>query len=208
MATDESAPRSKGQRTAARILDEAEALFARRGYEGTTLRQIAGAAGIREPGLYNHFGSKRELYEAVLHRALQPLVDELAARLATATDLRDYTDLPGVLVDLLLAHPHMAALFQQALQEQPGADGESRIDAWLERLFQQGLESLGRLGPKGPARRESMAINVIAVFNIVTGYFLSRRAFKTLAGGELTDEDNIARQKRLLHKVIRAMLIS
>ena len=54
----------------------------------------------------------------------------------------------------------------------------------------------------------SLAINVIAIFNITTGYFLSQRAYETLAEGELTDPENIARQKSLLHKVIRAMLIS
>jgi AcrR family transcriptional regulator len=199
---------SKGQRTANRILDEAEALFARQGYAGTTLRQIAGAAGIREPGLYNHFGNKRALYDAVLHRALQPMVDGLAGRLATATDLRDYTDLPGVMTQLLLDNPQMAALLQQALQGETDTAGTHTLNKWLHHLFQQGIESTVRLGPEGPANRETMAINVIAMVNIVVGYFLSQRAFETLAGGRLTDQDNIARQKRLLHKVIRAMLIS
>ena len=46
------------------------------------------------------------------------------------------------------------------------------------------------------------------MFNLTTGYFLSQRALASLAGGDVTDPDNIARQKRLLHKVIRAMLIN
>jgi hypothetical protein len=37
---------------------------------------------------------------------------------------------------------------------------------------------------------------------------LSQRAFSSLAQGELLDPENIARQKRLLHKVVRAMLIN
>ena len=49
---------------------------------------------------------------------------------------------------------------------------------------------------------------MIALFNITTGYFLSQRAFASLAEGDLLAAQNIARQKRLLHKVIRAMLIS
>ena len=45
-------------------------------------------------------------------------------------------------------------------------------------------------------------------FNVTAGYFLSQRAFDSMAGGDLKSPENIARQKRLLHKVIRAMLIS
>ena len=56
--------------------------------------------------------------------------------------------------------------------------------------------------------RATLAINVIAMFNLTTGYFLSQRAFDSLSEGELIDPENIARQKRLLHKVTRAMLVS
>ena len=62
-------PRTKGERTAQRILDVAENLFAQQGYEGTSLRQIAQGAALTEPALYNHFSGKQALYEAVLHRA-------------------------------------------------------------------------------------------------------------------------------------------
>jgi hypothetical protein len=52
----------------------------------------------------------------------------------------------------------------------------------------------------------ALAIKLIAMFNLTTGYFLSQRAFTSLAQGDLLDPDNIARQKRLLHGVIRTML--
>ena len=60
---------TKGERTATRIMDVAEELFATHGYEGTSLRQIAQGAGLQEPGLYNHFSSKQGLYEAVMATA-------------------------------------------------------------------------------------------------------------------------------------------
>ena len=66
---------TKGERTAARILDAAEAVFAERGFEAASLREIARRAGLQQPGLYNHFASKRELYAAVLDRALTPMAE-------------------------------------------------------------------------------------------------------------------------------------
>ena len=204
---------TKGERTALRIMDVAEDLFATRGYDGTSLRQIADGAGIKEPGLYNHFAGKQALYEAVLHRALNPMAEALAQHIEGVSGLRDYTDLPSIMTDLLLAHPQMAALFQQAMQGDSTSIGNQLVGDWLEKLFSQGMRSLEEIGAPGVGApgdqdRATLAINLIAMFNLTTGYFLSQRAFASLAEGELQDPDNIARQKRLLHKVIRAMLIN
>ena len=75
--------RHGGERTAERILDAAEELFAERGYNGTTLRDVATRVGVRPPSLYNHFASKDALYAAVLERGIGPLI-ELLARSAAA----------------------------------------------------------------------------------------------------------------------------
>ncbi len=208
---DDTPRQTKGERTTGRILDVAEDLFATRGFEGTSLRRIAEGVGIREPGLYNHFSSKQALYEAVLFRALDPMREVLEHHVNNASQLHDVTDLPAVMTDLLLAHPQMAALFQQALQGDADSVGNQLVNGWLEQLFGQGMRSLEKvsaLGSGSEQDRATLAINIIAMFNLVTGYFLSQRAFSNLVGGDLQHPDNIARQKKLLHKVIRAMLIS
>ncbi len=201
------APSTKGQRTANRILDVAENLFATRGYDGTSLRQIAAGARIREPGLYNHFSSKQALYEAVLRRALDPMARMLDAHLDHATGLQHYTDLPAAMTDLLLDHPQMAALFQRALQGESSSIGNRLVQEWLNRLLGQGMRNMLEIGPPGDDDPATLAINVIAMFNLVTGYFLSQRAFDALARGDLKSPENIARQKRLLRNVVRAMLV-
>jgi len=208
--------KTKGARTAKRILDVAEDLFAVQGYDGTSLRQIAQRAGIREPGLYNYFVGKQALYEAVLFRALHPMAQALSQHMETASSLREYTDLPAIITDLLLEHPQMAALFQRAMQSDSSSVGNQLVNGWLEKLFNQGMNNLEAFGgvripdtdSPNEQHRATLAINLIAMFNLTTGYFLSQRAFASLAEGELLDPDNIARQKQLLHKVIRAMLVS
>ncbi len=201
---------SKGKLTAERIMDAAEDLFSRHGYEGTTLRQIAKQAEIQEPGLYNHFAGKLALYEAVLHRALNPMAEALGEHLSQASGLRDYTDLPSIMTDLLLDHPQIASLFQQAMQGDSESVGNRLVRSWLDRLFKEGILSLGDFGSSDEDDQDqaALAINVIAMFNLTTGYFLSQRAFDTMAEGDLQSPENIARQKRLLHRVMRAMLIS
>jgi len=57
------------------ILVEASKLFTRRGYFGTSTRDIASAVGIRQPSLFHHFGSKLDIIEALLRYDLQWAVD-------------------------------------------------------------------------------------------------------------------------------------
>ena len=51
------------------MLDTACAVFFRKSYRGATTAEIAREAGITEPILYRHFGSKRDLYLACLDEA-------------------------------------------------------------------------------------------------------------------------------------------
>ena len=56
-----------------RILDAAEALFMEHGFEATSLRSITAAAGVNLAAVNYHFGSKEELFQAVLTRRLDPM---------------------------------------------------------------------------------------------------------------------------------------
>ncbi|QAU22716.1 TetR/AcrR family transcriptional regulator [Dyella sp. M7H15-1] len=66
--------------TKERILTAAEALFAQRGFEGASLRQLTTAAGVNLAAVNYHFGSKDHLVEEVFKRRLDQLnVRRLAA---------------------------------------------------------------------------------------------------------------------------------
>ena len=52
---------SKEEETQARILKAAQKLFARRGYGGTTTRDLAQAAGVAEGTLFRHFENKKAI---------------------------------------------------------------------------------------------------------------------------------------------------
>ncbi len=62
----------------ATILDAAASAFAVSGYAGTSIADVARAAGVSHLIVYRHFTSKEELYEEVLERALEALVSALA----------------------------------------------------------------------------------------------------------------------------------
>lgn len=59
-----------------RILDAAERLFMAHGYEGTSMRQITGEAGVNLAAVNYHFGSKETLIQEVFRRRLDWLNEE------------------------------------------------------------------------------------------------------------------------------------
>lgn len=63
-----------------RVLDAALGLFAATGYHGTTIREIAAAAGLSVPGLYHHYRSKQD----VLADLVMVVMGDLLTRCRTA----------------------------------------------------------------------------------------------------------------------------
>ena len=59
--------------TKERILDAAESLFMTHGFEATSLRAITASADVNLAAVHYHFGSKEELFQAVLARRLDPM---------------------------------------------------------------------------------------------------------------------------------------
>lgn len=66
MTKKEEAPQTKGERTRQAIEDAAYALFLEQGYHGTSMRQIAERAGLALSGIYNHFTSKEDIFQALV----------------------------------------------------------------------------------------------------------------------------------------------
>ena len=61
------------------LLDVALTTFARNGYHETSMNDIADAAGVTKPVLYQHFESKRELYQALLDDVGERMVAAITA---------------------------------------------------------------------------------------------------------------------------------
>lgn len=56
--------------TKERITEEALTLFAKKGYKGTSVKNIADAVGIKDASLYNHFKSKQEIFDSIVELIL------------------------------------------------------------------------------------------------------------------------------------------
>lgn len=95
--------------TVTRILDSAEELFAEKGFAETSLRMITTRAKVNLAAVNYHFGSKKDLIQAVFARFLTPfcakLDKELSAMASTKAD-PDLHDVLGVLARTMLTGVH------------------------------------------------------------------------------------------------------
>ena len=103
-----------------RILEEASRLFAARGFEGTTLQQIADAVGIRKPSLLYHFPSKDDLRQRVLETVLAHWNEVMPQLLLAATSSHGQFDgVLGEMVAFFSADPDRARLLLREILDRP-----------------------------------------------------------------------------------------
>src|ERR671919_265962 len=133
-------------RTRAAILDAAEKLFADKGFEATSLNEVGTAAGVSRgtPGYF--FGSKADLYRAVLHRSFTEVREAVRAGRARALASNESPDtiLAGAVsdyFDFLAARPNFVRLIErEALNGGRLPEGVSHISAGQEALAAMSAE--------------------------------------------------------------------
>ncbi|MBU4563571.1 MAG: CerR family C-terminal domain-containing protein [Desulfarculus sp.] len=181
--------------TQERLLDEAERLFADKGYDGVSLREITAAAGTHLAAVNYHFGSKENLYLEVFRirymerarKIQQPLVDlekqehftpeEVVRTLAKAFLSGPMTDEERQRHSQLVAREmgQQSKAFQLVSKEAMGPFMELAIRLW-QRCLPQGMD------------QERLKLVVLSIFSQVL-YFNFARPVVTLATGREYDEE-------------------
>jgi AcrR family transcriptional regulator len=103
---------SSSTETKEQIITVAEEMFAEHGFVGTTLRNIVSKAGVNIAAVHYHFGSKEELFRAVVARFAHPVVEQ---ELNLLSELKARDELPSVEAILLaMLKPSLEILSQDA----------------------------------------------------------------------------------------------
>jgi AcrR family transcriptional regulator len=127
-------------RTRAAIIDAATALFHERGFEETSIQQIAERADTGVGTLYGYFGSKDQILREVLHFARDEALERYMAAIDETTPWIDrLCTALGVLVDYFRENRTMlTAAFHVATREAPQIDGREAV--WLYNAYLSLLE--------------------------------------------------------------------
>jgi AcrR family transcriptional regulator len=84
MSSGEARPRVRmtGAQRRQQLLDIGRELFGRRGFEATSIEEIAARADVSKPVVYEHFGGKEGLYAVIVDREMQTLLERFTSALS------------------------------------------------------------------------------------------------------------------------------
>ena len=81
--------RMTGKERREQLLDVGRSLLAAKGFDGTSIEEIAHRAGVSKPVVYEHFGGKEGLYAVVVDREMDHLLDRITSALSGGTHPRE-----------------------------------------------------------------------------------------------------------------------
>ena len=177
------------------IIDEAIACFAERGYDGTSLNDIAAGVGIRRPSLLHHFPSKETLYGSVFEQILSDWLE----RVGQAVEM-DGTGWEKV--ELVLRAGF--ALFEDnpdyvRMMRREALDGGVRLGidlaSVLKPLFAAAAEYLDRMMDEGVLKRHDSRHLLITGYGAILTYF-SDAPFIT----DLLEDDALTPERIRVHR--------
>ncbi|MGH0030454.1 MAG: TetR/AcrR family transcriptional regulator [Myxococcota bacterium] len=187
-----------------KILDVAEALFARSGYAGVGLKEVADRVGLGKSSLFHHFRSKQELYGEVLDRVLLRIGERLDPVLgATGDPVARLSRTIEALVDALAEVPTTARLLLRALFEDEtfGTDTPPELLS-AEKTLARILTDVSRLLTEGVERGVLRPVSVPDTLQSLIGacvyHFASSDVGETIVGGPLFSAEAVARRRREL----------
>ena len=196
--------------TKARILAAAEEVFACKGFEGASTREIAAAAGVNISSLHYHWESKETLYFAVFEDIYDRLVELVRSAISTATleepASRSVIDgAMGLLFDFFADHPNVPKLLVRRLLEADPTTSEIERDILLPawRHFaswtaQHGNSQLSELEAR---------MFMLSVHSVMLLYMLDSQQFVALLGSSIRAPELRLRLRdhmtRLVHSLLR-----
>jgi len=125
---EDRAQRPSADRTRDRILAAALDLFSERSFEGASTRVIAERAGVQQPLLAYHFGSKEELWRLAVGQLFENLARSFSARVAGLRGVDDKTVAKLVVADFVRFSASNPQLHRIIMQE---CKSEGDRLAWL-----------------------------------------------------------------------------
>jgi AcrR family transcriptional regulator len=191
-----------------KILDAAETLFAKRGYAGIGLSQVAEVVGLGKSSLFHHFRNKPQLYAAVATRILLRIEERLMRTLAAGGDpmtrLEHWLD---ALIDMLAENPTWARLLLRSLFEDDDLPGDTpeelEAQATIERVVGTATALLREGMSAGQLRMANVPHLLLTLVGATLFPFASGEFGREVLGKDIFDPGEVRRRKREVRDLLR-----
>lgn len=179
-----------------RLLDEAEALFAEKGFHAVTVREITKAAHCNLASVNYHFGNKQNLYLEVFRARWIPRAVKIQAGFKGALSARDGKSLSGIvhaLAEAFLKGPltdnerlrHSQLMIREMVMPTPAAD--ILVEQVIKPFFGE-LAILLRPFLAEDIENEQVMLNILSIFSMVIYFNFARLPVMRVTGREYDDD--------------------
>jgi|GEM_PF-1723673 len=204
---------SKADRKREEILGVAEKVFAEKGYEGATLREIADGVKIKTPALYYHFRSKEELYNSLMMEIYQKLkIEVLEPIMQEGTDdpkkkIRLFT---GLLFDFWSKNKRFPMIIAQEVTWGGDMVYSELVPNFLVPMFNEMVNAVDQKDMERHGfRKFDIPMLVFNVFGMSLFYFIAAPIFTILTGEESLSPQRIAQlEEEIVNLVFQGIEIS
>jgi TetR/AcrR family transcriptional regulator len=193
-------PRIDGDRTRSAILKAAEELFVEHGFAATSMATVAKHAGVTKSLIHHHFGSKRELWDAVKNVVMEDYQRQQQQMLTEREpDLSLVEDSLVIYFRFLQRNPHVVRLWTWMVIER-----DQECAALTRDLTASGVEVLRRGQERGALRNDVEPEYVLGqFFALVRGWFNERAI---LQASVLKSVSNEAADEHYLRATVKVFL--
>jgi len=131
----------------AQLIEVGRHVLAEHGYEGTSVEEIARAAGVSKPIVYEHFGGKEGLFAVIVDREMDILVQRVAASISSGTGRKRFESAVLAFLAYIAERPDgFAVLTRDAPPSVRGSGMHSVITDLADRIRDIFEGEFGRLG--------------------------------------------------------------
>ena len=191
--------------TRERVLDAALASFGGKGYEATSLDQLAAELGIRKQTILYYYPSKAELLDAVVDLSSAALSETLEAALADAGPGWDRVEaIIRSVFRLALRRPELLGLLREVSRLGPPA--ATRLTENLEPLVKRAREFLEAEMAAGHMRTTDARLLLLSVYSTVLGVATEVEVLRAV-GIEPTRRSMVIRRRELLRFLHSALVV-
>ena len=171
--------RMTGKQRREQLVTIGRKLFADKGFEGTSVEEIAAAAGVSKPVIYEHFGGKEGLYAVVVDREIDALLTAITSTLTSEGTSREIIERAALaLLDYIEGSTDG---FRILVRDSPPGQATGTLASLMSDVASQVEHILvaafkrHRLDPKAAPMYAQMLVGMIAM----TGqWWLDSRKFK------------------------------
>jgi TetR/AcrR family transcriptional regulator len=191
------------------ILQAATREFADRGYSGATTSGIARRAGVTQPLVHHHFGSKQGLWSAVLETLFTDLDELLSTTLQRVQDADRRTRLEALLRTLVVFSGKRSELARLIRTESSvgGEPFDELFERWLKRWIDFFENEVRAAVDDGVARPMDPRLAYFAIIGASTEIFAEPMTALRAFGLDVSQEEHIQRYADLVvHLVLRGLL--